>query len=31
MVKEVEEVFDNKKEISADEAEFERLRKKLGK
>lgn len=31
MGKEVDDVFDNKKEISADEAEFERLRKKLGK
>lgn len=27
----VDDIFDNKKEISADEAEFEKLRKKLGK
>lgn len=31
MAKEVDETFDNEKELSADEAEFERLKKKLGK
>lgn len=31
MGKKVDNAFDNEKELSADEAEFERLKKKLGK